>query len=239
MKLNWKKTVMIMLVMMLACQISGCNKKGSADSAATPAIETPALETTTVPEATSGEAVSTKVPSGMEEKDEENSGWTIYTGKGFQISYPDTWESQDLSQYGFGASPKDLEDDDYAENVLIVTQNLSGYDKMNLEKFKEITLSQFDNTDAFEKISCEETTLGGKKAYKLILKSSTEEVDFKSVQVFTVVGKTGYIFGFSGDKKGFEQYRKDADAMLKTFRFVETKEDDTAATEVPEMTGEE
>ena len=106
---------------------------------------------------------------------------------------------------------------------MIVTQDLSETGE-DLEDLKENVLEQFDSIEGFEQISCEETTLDEEKAYELILRCSTNEVEFQSLQVFTVVENRGYIFGFSGDNKGFEEYREDADKILDTFQFTEKTE---------------
>ena len=214
-KLNWRKATAVLMVMFLSCQMAACSKKENTDNRITSSAEN-----------TSGGAVSSagENKGASLEEGQANGEWNDFTGQGYKISYPDTWEKQELSEDGFSISPKDLEDDDYTENVMVVTQDLSETGE-DLEALKESVLEQFDSVEGFEQISCKETTLGGGKAYELIMKCSTDEVEFQSLQVFTVVGKTGYIFGFSGDNKGFEQYREDADKILKTFQFTEKAEE--------------
>lgn len=225
-KLNWKKTTVVLLAMLLSCQLAACNKEENIQNGAVSGTESTtgtSSNETSVTGNVSNEAVANsgedKVP-----EEQENESWIEFTGEGYKISYPNTWEKQELSDNNFSVSPKDLEDDDYAENVMVVTQDLSETGE-DLDALKENVLEEFDSVEGFEKVSCEETTLGGEKAYKLIMKCSTGDVEFQSLQVFTVVGNKGYIFGFSGDNKGFEQYKEDAEEMLDTFQFMEETEE--------------
>ena len=214
--MNIKKTTAVLLMLLLSCQMAACSKGENADHKTVTTTES-------TPGVTSNEISSTE--NKLEETissdaKNEKASQTEFIGDGYKISYPDTWEKQELSDSGFAASPPNLEDDDYAENVMVVTQDLSETGE-DLEGLKENVLEEFDSVEGFEMVSCEEMTLGGKKAYKLIMKCSTGNVEFQSLQVFTVVGNKGYIFGFSGDEKGFDQYKEDAEKMLDTFQFIE------------------
>lgn len=210
--MNLRKKTAVLCILLLSCQMSACSKKENADNKTTPAIESTAGNITDETKAPNEE----KKDSSSQEKGE----WIVFSGQGYKISYPDTWEKQEVSEGGFGISPKNLEEDDYAENVMVVTQDLSETGE-DLETLKENVLEEFDSVEGFEKISCKETTFGGKKAYELIMKCATDDLEFQSLQIFTVVGNTGYIFGFSGDDKGFEQYKEDVDKILDTVQFIE------------------
>lgn len=219
-----RKTAVICLMLLLSCQMAACSKQENADNQATQAegnTEEPlASENSSANEtgevnASNGESASSNGEAGQAEEQ-----WSTFSGKGYTISYPGTWETQELSEGDFNISPKALEDDGYIENIMVVTQDLSETGE-DLEALKEKVLADFQSIEGFEQISCEETTLGGQKAYELMMQCTTDEISFQSQQIFTVKENTGYIFGFSGDDKGFAQYKEEADKVVDTFAFTE------------------
>lgn len=217
-----RKTAVICLMFLLLCQMAACSKQENANDQITANNQT--AQTLEPTEGTTNETSSMnetdKANASNGEEGQAETQWSAFSGKGYTISYPETWETQELSEGDFNISPKELEDDGYIENIMVVTQDLSETGE-DLEALKEKILEDFNSMEGFEQISCKETTLGGQKAYELTMKCTTDEIAFQSQQIFTVKGNIGYIFGFSGDEKGFAQYTEEADKIAGTFAFSE------------------
>lgn len=217
-----RKTAVICLMLLLSCQMAACSKQENANDQTTANNQT--TQTVEPTEGTISENSSMnetdKADASNGEAGQADTQWSTFSGKGYTISYPGTWETQELSEGDFNISPKELEDDGYIENIMVVTQDLSETGE-DLEALKEKILEDFNSMEGFEQISCKETTFGGQKAYELTLKCTTDEIAFQSQQIFTVKGNTGYIFGFSGDEKGFAKYTEEADKIAGTFAFTE------------------
>lgn len=156
--------------------------------------------------------------------------WATYRGEDFEVSHPESWKEKEINGVGIAVyremKIKAVEEEEkgadaYIENVMLVKRDISASEKVDLESFKETMLAQFDTEDNYEMISCEPSKMDGKEAYTLTLKGGNEEVQFQSIQQFTIVGKYAYILAYSGDTEDYTDCLKEGKGIMESFHFIE------------------
>ncbi len=146
-----------------------------------------------------------------------------HTSGFFEIAYPPSWTMLE-NEAGAAAifySQKENELDIFKENVNVVVQDLSKK-PMPLEQYTKIAINQMKVVfkTNMEIIESAPFYLGGLKAHKLIFVGSGPEGDIKFMTIWTLKGDTAFQISYTGLKSDWEDYKKDADKMVRSFKIL-------------------
>lgn len=153
------------------------------------------------------------------------SSWKSYSGDGYSIKLSSDWSKTK------GSSAVDIafaydgttQNDDFAENINVVVQDLTGYD-LDLESYKDLSMDQYAELD-YNVDDIYKKTIDGAKGY--FCKVSCEESGINCVilQYFTVIGDNAYVFTFASDEDDFDDLEDEVMEIYETIEFDNVKGD--------------
>ena len=113
------------------------------------------------------------------------------------------------------------QNDDFAENINVVVQDLTGYD-LDLESYKDLSMDQYAELD-YNVDDIYKKTIDGAKGY--FCKVSCEEPGNNCVilQYFTVIGDNAYVFTFASDEDDFDDLEDEVMEIYETIEFDNVK----------------
>jgi hypothetical protein len=140
---------------------------------------------------------------------------------GFEITYPETWvvkaESADESACG----TTNPEGANYYALVNVKVRKLS--DGTDLKSFFEREFEP-NKQKPFETVESASVKFGANDARKVVIEwDGKKKVRYRNEAYFLVSGNRGYIIGVSTLKNDWEKSAKDIDAIVKSFKLIETK----------------
>ncbi|MCI5602942.1 MAG: hypothetical protein MR361_05550 [Clostridiales bacterium] len=151
------------------------------------------------------------------------SSWKSYSGDGYSIKLSSDWSKTK------GSSAVDIafsydgtsQNDDFAENINVVVQDLTGYD-LDLESYKDLSMDQYAELD-YNVDDIYKKTIDGAKGY--FCKVSCEEPGNNCVilQYFTVIGDNAYVFTFASDEDDFDDLEDEVMEIFETIEFDNVK----------------
>ena len=151
------------------------------------------------------------------------SSWKSYSGDGYSIKLSSDWSKTK------GSSAVDIafaydgtsQNDDFAENINVVVQDLTGYD-LDLESYKDLSMDQYAELD-YNVDDIYKKTIDGAKGY--FCKVSCEESGINCVilQYFTVIGDNAYVFTFASDEDDFDDLEDEVMEIYETIEFDNVK----------------
>lgn len=141
---------------------------------------------------------------------------------GFEITFPETWiEDLHLREHIVlqWASPKAV------KAALIAVVNVIAIDMEKGETAKEFVdkCLKADESLQRELVSKTESKISEVNAMIVTFEISDETPVFKRVQYVLVSGKRGYLITAAAQKDDYDKYAKDIDAIVKSFKIIETK----------------
>ena len=137
-----------------------------------------------------------------------------------QISYPATWSMKEayMGTVVVFSAPPDSSDDQFAENINIVTEDLSRFPGMTIEQYVEhgkITLSKIA-TD-FILISNQPITIANIKARVLTFTATQGIYKLQFRQTSLIVNNMAYVITFTAEEDKFPQYESIAKSITNSF----------------------
>jgi hypothetical protein len=142
-------------------------------------------------------------------------------GAGFSIEYPSDWEANESipGTIVLFRAPLESASDPVRESVGVSTERLpSGY---TLQDFIDAGLSRLEqDIPEFHLTSSESTTLAGHPAHRLVYTGKQEAITLQWLQVFTLVGQTGYVLTFVASPDSYATYEPTALDMFDSFALV-------------------
>ena len=137
-----------------------------------------------------------------------------------QISYPATWSMKEayMGTVVVFSAPPDSSDDQFAENINIVTEDLSRFPGMTIEQYVEhgkITLSKIA-TD-FILISNQPITIANIKARVLTFTATQGIYKLQFRQTSLIVNNMAYVITFTAEEDKFPQYESIAKSIMNSF----------------------
>lgn len=151
------------------------------------------------------------------------SSWKSYSGDGYSVKLSSDWSKTK------GSSAVDIaftydgtsQNDDFAENINVVVQDLTGYD-LDLESYKDLSMDQYAELD-YNVDDIYKKTIDGAKGY--FCKVSCEESGINCVilQYFTVIGDNAYVFSFAADEDDFDNLEDEVMEIYETIEFDNVK----------------
>ncbi len=139
----------------------------------------------------------------------------------FEMDYPPEW-SMIENEAGAAAifySPLENDLDIFKENVNIVIQDLSKK-PMSLEQYTKTAIHQMKVVfkTGMEIVESEPAYLGGVKGHRFTFMGTGPDGDLKFMTLWALKGDTAFQFTYTGLKSDWDQYKKVADKMLRSFK---------------------
>jgi len=115
-------------------------------------------------------------------------------------------------------SPLENAEDKFSENVNLVTEDLTAYPGMTLEKYMEINLAQLSSfvTD-YKLIARENSVVSGTPATALIYTGRQGIFQLKFLQVFIVADNRAYVLTFTAEEAQYKKYEAAARGIINSF----------------------
>ena len=138
----------------------------------------------------------------------------------FQISYPSTWNVREsyMGTIVVFYAPPDSSDDQFAENINIVMEDLSRFPGMTIEQYVEhgkIVLAK-TFTD-FLPISNQPTIISKIKAREFTFTATQGIYKLQFCQTSFIVNNTAYVITFVAEEDKFPQYESIAKSITNSF----------------------
>jgi hypothetical protein len=135
----------------------------------------------------------------------------------FKISYPTNLKLDESGKNGMIfilLTDKSNSTDNFAENINLMTQDLSQLD-INLDKYVQISEKQI--TDRGKLFESKRIKKNRTEYQRLIYELYVNKFDLKFLQYYFVKNKKAYLLTFSCKKEEFEKYLKNIETVMKSF----------------------
>jgi len=142
---------------------------------------------------------------------------------GFKVKHNEDWQVEESEFYGvpiaYLMSPSG-DEGDFQKIVSFLAEDLSAQ-PMTLEEYSDFSLTQLEQLFAdYKRISYRSTSLGGKRAKKVIYTASNEGQVFKVMQVWTIIDQKAYVLTYNVLENTFADFEKDVDDLVDSFEFL-------------------
>ena len=108
--------------------------------------------------------------------------------------------------------------DEFAENVIITTEDVTGYD-ITLQDYTDLSIQNlgalFDN---YKTVSVEDTTLSGYPAKKIVYTAYYEGISAKVLAVYAIKNNKVYTISYTAENDKYNKYLKEVTTMIDSFR---------------------
>lgn len=151
------------------------------------------------------------------------SSWKSYSGDGYSVKLSSDWSKTK------GSSAVDIAftyngtglNDDFAENINVVVQDLKGYD-LDLESYKDLSMDQYAELD-YNVDDIYKKTIDGAKGYFCKVSGEESGINCSILQYFTVIGDNAYVFTFAADEDDFDNLEDEVMEIYETIEFDNVK----------------
>lgn len=152
----------------------------------------------------------------------ESAQFTTYNNSThrFQIQYPHNWEKDENIQ---GAvvmfkSPKESTDDTLQDNVNILTEDLQG-ENYTLQEYSDLSINNIKAYILNANIINESNiTLNGQNAHLVIYTGTSNGLNLKWRQAWTIKNGTAYIITFTAQEKDYSKFERTAQDIMSSFK---------------------
>jgi hypothetical protein len=144
----------------------------------------------------------------------------IYNTVDFSIQFPLNWKlvTQINPQAVFViTSPITSDDNKFAENVNLITQNLKGMD-MDLETYINLNKEAIVTIPNAEIFESKKEKREGKEYHILIFKGNMDNMDLKVRQLYAIKNEVAYVLTFTVLEKEFTKHEKIGAEILDSFK---------------------
>ena len=151
--------------------------------------------------------------------------WVHYKNVDYQIqiSHPSTWKT--LENYAGSIvavyAPPDSPDDQFAENLNIVFEDISSFPEITLEQYTEKGKEVLEKIlTKFSLLKNESTTISNINARTLTFTATQGIYRLKFKQTSLIVNKRAYVITFSAEEKKFAKYENTGVSIINSFRII-------------------
>lgn len=156
---------------------------------------------------------------------QQNTNLQTYTNSqhGLSIQYPSNFEAIEgfMGSVVAFMSPQESVDDDFFQNVNILTEDIAGYD-ITLEEYTQLTIDGINalvTNATFEDQQTQGITVDGNEAVLVQYTGVQGQYTLRFKQVLTLVGDTAYVFTYTANAENTNDAFKDVFMqMLETVR---------------------
>lgn len=149
--------------------------------------------------------------------DENTSKWTEYQGSAYSLKLSSSWTKTSNSQAELAFIHSKKDNDEFAENITIMVQNVSGYN-MDLEGYLDLSLQQFDSL-GYDVIGYKHMTIDGVKGYYCMTSAKINSITCYFIQYFTILDEKAYVFTFTADEEGLDELEDEVEDIYNTIEF--------------------
>lgn len=145
--------------------------------------------------------------------------YETYSTDKFSIEYPLNWELSTVTgtQALFTiSSPLESENDSFAENINLITQNLKGFE-MTLDKYVKLNKEELSTIPDGEMFSSKRLKKGTQEYHLIVFKGRMSNLNLKVQQLYAIKEETAYILTFTATYETYEQYHKIGEDILNSF----------------------
>lgn len=151
--------------------------------------------------------------------DTTSTGATVQTfdASGFRVTYPLTWTMQQNAYWAqvIFFSPQ-WSGDLFRENVGIVSETLPS--DMSIATYYTSVKNQISTIiQNYQEISNEDLSLNGVAAKKIVYVGTQNTYQLKWMQVLAIKNKTAYIINYTASADTFDEFSKEANAIVDSF----------------------
>lgn len=143
-----------------------------------------------------------------------------FKGMGYQIYYPKTWRldsSRMMNTEVIMFAPQDDKADKFTENVNVIIQDLTGQ-KIDLERYKQITDSQLSNIPSISKrFESKIISLKEKSFFKVDYEMTQNDLYLNISSICFIANEKAYLVTLTTEASKTERYRKIGDEILRSF----------------------
>ncbi len=151
--------------------------------------------------------------------------WVHYKNVDYQIqiSHPATWKT--LENYAGSIvavyAPPDSPDDQFAENLNIVFEDISSFPEITLEQYTEKGKEVLGKMlTKFSLLKNESTTISNINARTLTFTATQGIYRLKFKQTSLIVNKRAYVITFSAEENKFAKYENTGASIINSFRII-------------------
>jgi len=143
---------------------------------------------------------------------------------GFSLEYPEKWSIKEKPTVSFFVgffSPQESGSDDYRENLLIKSVDLSTQPNITLQEAADLWETQTAEVegDNFKVTDKKSSTLAGESAKDIIFDIKDKEIDGQGMVRIILKNSKGYIFQFNALKTSFDKFLPDIETILTSVKF--------------------
>lgn len=150
----------------------------------------------------------------------DTSEWKSLEKDKYTVKYPETWSLQKGGYPGIEfllMAPVSSADDNFAENVNFLTQDLKGMD-LNIDTYLELTLSQIGTLiENGNLISSERIQIKGRECHKLKYTGTQQSHELTFEQIFWIIDDVANIITLTTLSDSYEEYKNIGNAIFESF----------------------
>jgi len=150
-------------------------------------------------------------------------GWKTYqdTKDKFKIDYSSDWVKKDRTgDYSVGFL--NSIGDSFQDNVVIIVQDLTIYQPMDLKKYTELSLTQVESIiPEYDFISIEDVEISRSPARKIVYMGRMSQEDLKWMQVWTLDDNKAYVITYTAKVDSYADSIDVVEKMIDSFEITE------------------
>ena len=151
------------------------------------------------------------------------SDWKSFNGDSYSINYPGNWDLDDSKRMGsqfFLFSRLENEQDQFKENVNLLTQDLSAYN-MDIDQYVKLSIGQVESMIKEGKIISSAKVIDeGLEYHSLIYTGKQAENTLRFEQRFWIIDKVAYILTFTAQLDTYRHYKEVGDKVIRSFEIL-------------------
>jgi len=147
----------------------------------------------------------------------------IYETDDFTVQYPASWNLETKLDAPLVFVVKALptsDEDTFAENVNLITQNLKGAN-LSLDNYVKLNRDQLATLSNSELISNLTDKRGARNYHTLIFSADINNMELKLIQLYTIKNEVAYILTFTSLRNEFSQLEEVGKQIIKSFKLKE------------------
>lgn len=147
-------------------------------------------------------------------------GWATLDTSRYTINYPVEWELEVDGELGtrfFLFSPLESEEDQFSENINLITEDLTGLG-IDLDMYNDLASGQLETViEEYSLIESQRVTWNDQSYHKLVYTGTLDALALAFEQRFYVEHETAFILTFASMQDTFDQYAEVRDRIMSSF----------------------
>jgi hypothetical protein len=153
---------------------------------------------------------------------ETNDNWKTFSGTGYSIQYPSTWELNQSAQMGTSFilfSPLENSQDQFRENVNLIVQDLTGQN-IDLDKYSQISEEQVKTMITNSSlIESKRIKKHNGEYHRMVYTGDQDIFHLKFEQYYWVISDKAYVLTLTCEQDKFDYFKQIGENILNSFLF--------------------